>query len=484
MSSTSIPTGTPSGIPASPAGESFGWPKIVGAIVAPLALLGLWSAPFGLEPRAQHALAICCFMVVLWITEAVPHAITGLIGCWMFWAFKVAPIRTAFSGFATSEAPWFLLGALFIGVMVTETGLAKRLAFLVLSWIGKSYSSILLALLLVNFVMTAMIPAGPPRVILLGSLALGVAASFGLGAKSNLAKGLILAVTFSATLNDKTILGSTPAILAHSLIVEHGKVQLLWSQWFIAYLPLGIANMLAIWWYIQRAYKPEKSEMPGGKAAWREQLDALGPWSGREMRAAFWTGLAILLWSTDKLHGLGPGVIGMGVGLAATLPVIGAATMEDLKKVNFFIILFMGTALSMAEVLRDTGAVGVLSTAMFGAVEPMMNSLSNATWVLYWSGFVAHLLLASETSMVSVSMPVIMQFAHDTSLNPMALGLIWSVATGGKLFIYQSLVLIAGYTFNSYGAKEIAKIGAFFLFFQFVMLLLTVNFYWPLLGIR
>jgi solute carrier family 13 (sodium-dependent dicarboxylate transporter), member 2/3/5 len=469
---------------AAPAQERFGAIKIAGAIAAPLALLALWSANLGLEPRGQHALAICAFMVVLWITETVPHAITGLIGCWLFWALKVAPIRVAFSGFASSEAPWFLLGALFIGIMVTETGLARRLAFQVLAWIGKSYSSILLALLLVNFVMTAMIPAGPPRVILLGSLALGVAASFGFGAKSNLAKGLILAVTFSATLNDKTILGSTPAILAHSLIIEHGKVSLLWSQWFLAYLPLGTANLLAIWWYVKKFYKPEVEAMPGGKAAWRDQLNALGPWSAREMRAAFWTGLALVLWSTDWAHHLGPGVIGMGVGLAATLPVIGAVKMDDLKKVNFFIVLFMGTALSMAEVLRDSGAVGVISNAMFGMIEPWMTSISNATWVLYWSGFLAHILLASETSMVSVTMPVIMRFAADTQLSPLQMGLIWSMATGGKLFIYQSLVLIAGYTFNSYGAKEIAKIGGFFLFFQFVMLLLIVNFYWPLVGIR
>lgn len=464
--------------------ERFGPMKLAGAIAAPLALLGLWGASFGLEPRGQHALAICAFMVVLWITETVPHAITGLIGSWLFWALGVAPIRVAFSGFAGSEAPWFLLGALFIGVMVTETGLARRLAYQVLAWIGKSYSSILLGLLMVNFVLTAMIPAGPPRVILLGSLALGVAASFGYGPKSTLAKGLILAVTFSATLNDKTILGSTPAIMAHSLIVEHGKVQLLWSQWFLAYLPLGVANLLTIWWYVRKFYKPETEQMPGGKAAWRDQLNALGPWSGPEKRAAFWTALAILLWSTDKIHHLPPGVIGMGVGLAATLPVIGAIGMDELKKVNFFIVLFMGTALSMAEVLRDTGAVGVLSAGMFHLIEPLMTNISNATWVLYWSGFVAHILLASETSMVSVSMPVIMKYAADTGLNPLPMGLVWSMATGGKLFIYQSLVLIAGHTFGSYSVRDIAKIGAFFLFFQFAMLLLIVNFYWPLIGIQ
>jgi hypothetical protein len=76
-----------------------------------------------------------------------------------------------------------------------------------------------------------------------------------------------------------------------------------------------------------------------------------------------------------------------------------------------------------------------------------------------------------------------MNFALENNLNPLALGLIWSFATGGKLFIYQSLVLIAGYTFGAYGARDILKAGAFFLFAEWLLLLLIVPFYWPLLGI-
>lgn len=463
--------------------EAFGLGKMAGAAVAILALPALWFAPLGLEPKVQHALAIASFMVVLWITEVVSHAVTGLIGCWLFWALQVAPIRTSFGGFSSSEAPWFLLGALLIGVMVTESGLARRLSYAVLSRLGTSFSMVLLAFLITNFIMTAMVPAGPPRVILLGSIALGVVASFGMDQKSNVAKALVLGVVFSATLNDKTILGSTPAILARSLMVEHGHIPVYWSQWLIAYLPLGIVNLLAIWWYVQRFYPPERSELPGGKGFLREQLESLGPWTGREKRAAFWTLAAISLWSTDFLHHVSPAIIGLGVGLAATLPGIGAVRGEDLKKLNFLIVIFMGTALSMAEVLRETGAVRVLADFMFRSISPWMESITESTVVLYWAAFAAHLLLASETSMISVTMPVIMNYATTTGLDPLALGLIWSFATGGKLFIYQSLVLIAGYTFGCYNAKDILKIGAFFLILQWLLLLLIVPFYWPLLGI-
>jgi hypothetical protein len=86
--------------------------------------------------------------------------------------------------------------------------------------------------------------------------------------------------------------------------------------------------------------------------------------------------------------------------------------------------------------------------------------------------------------MIAVSMPLVMNFAVKNHLNALALGMIWSFATGGKLFIYQSLVLIAGYTFGSFNAKDVFKIGLFFLITQSLLMLLIVPFYWPLIGIK
>src|SRR3990167_7793072 len=137
-----------------PESNLIGRAKIIGGVLGILLLPTLWFAPLPLEPRAQHALAIAGFMVVFWITEVLPHAMTGLLGCWLFWTLQVAPIRTAFGGFSSSEAPWFLLGALLIGVMVTESGLARRLAFTILSLVGSSFSHILLAFIITNFILT------------------------------------------------------------------------------------------------------------------------------------------------------------------------------------------------------------------------------------------------------------------------------------------------------------------------------------------
>jgi anion transporter len=426
--------------------------------------------------------AIATLLIAFWITEILPHAITGLLGCWLFWALGVVPPRVALGGFS-SDAPWFLLGALFIGAMATESGLAKRLAYTMLSSVGASFPRILMAFILTSFLMTFMIPAGPPRVILLGTIVLGVVKTYGVEPTSNVAKSLILAVTFSASLFDKGIIGSTPSILARNLITEFGHVPVSWSQWFIAYAPLDLFNIVITWWILRRMFPPETNELPGGIGVIHKEQARLGPWTESEKKAAFWIVVGVSIWATDFIHHLNPAIVGLGVGLVATFPRVGVLTRDQVGKINFLIFLFMGSTISLAEVLRETGAVKVLSEALFGYIGPMLTTTFNSTLVLYWSAFVSHLVLASETAMISITMPALMEFALSNDHNPLAIGMLWTFAVGGQLFIYQSLVLIAGYSFGCFNARDVFRLGAFFLIVENLMLLILVPFYWPLIGI-
>jgi di/tricarboxylate transporter len=125
----------------------------------------------------------------------------------------------------------------------------------------------------------------------------------------------------------------------------------------------------------------------------------------------------------------------------------------------------------------------VLAGVLFGYIGPMINTAFHSTLVLYWTAFVAHLVLASETAMVSITIPALMEFALNNGLNPLVIGMLWTFAVGGQLFIYQSLVLIAGYSFGCFNASDVFKLGAFFLIAENLALLILVPFYWPLIGI-
>jgi di/tricarboxylate transporter len=102
---------------------------------------------------------------------------------------------------------------------------------------------------------------------------------------------------------------------------------------------------------------------------------------------------------------------------------------------------------------------------------------------MYWGGFVYHFLLASEISMLGTSMPLVMEFAKLHGMNPLMLGLLWTFSAGGKLFAYQSGVLVLGYSYGYFEARDLVRIGAWLTVLEFLILLLLVPFYWPLIGI-
>jgi di/tricarboxylate transporter len=77
--------------------------KLVPTLAVPIAL---WFLPLQLNPKAQHAIAITVFMILAWATEVMDHGLTGLIGCYLFWALGVARFDVAFGGFA-DDSPGF-----------------------------------------------------------------------------------------------------------------------------------------------------------------------------------------------------------------------------------------------------------------------------------------------------------------------------------------------------------------------------------------
>src|SRR6058998_1801535 len=128
--------------------------KVLCVVVPPI----IWFTPLQIEPVARHALAITSFMLLAWITEAIDYALAGLIGCYLFWALNVVAFNVAFCGFAT-DTPWFLFGATLFGVMATKSGLARRLAFLIMQEVGGTYAGILFGLVTTDFLLTFIVPS-------------------------------------------------------------------------------------------------------------------------------------------------------------------------------------------------------------------------------------------------------------------------------------------------------------------------------------
>jgi len=231
--------------------------------------LALWFAPLGIEPRMQGALAITSFMILSWMTNLMEYAIAGFIGCLLYWALGVAPPATAFGGFANSTT-WFIFAALLLGAISFKSGLPQRIGNFIVTRVGFSYSRILLGLILTDFLLTFIVPTGTGRVVIMATIAIGLIKLFGVSSGSNVARGIFLIVTYTATIFDKMIIAGAAAITARGIIIEVGGVEVTWTGWFFAFLPSAIATIVFAWWYTIWMFPPEVESLEGK----REQVHA------------------------------------------------------------------------------------------------------------------------------------------------------------------------------------------------------------------
>ena len=192
---------------------------------------------------------------------------------------------------------------------------------------------------------------------------------------------------------------------------------------------------------------------------------------------------AIGLWMTDFIHHTPAPMIGLGIGLLSLMPRIGVLDVDDARRVNYLPIFFVAAATSLSNVLVQTKALDVVTTVLFDWMKPHITGGLGSTMILYWSAFAYHIIIGNEIAMLSTSIPILMQYAREHAINPLTLGMIWTFGAGPKIFMYESAVLVVGYSYGYFSNRDMIKVGAILSVVTALILLLLVPLYWPLIGI-
>ena len=295
-------------------------------------------------------------MVVYWMTDTIEPGMTALTGCFLFWALQVVPSSVAFSGFARST-PWYFFGALLMGQAASRTGLAQRIAALVLHRIGTSYSRLLLSFILLVVCLQFVIPSGSAQLAIVAPVVIGIIATFQIEPHSNMAKGLFITVTYTCSIFNKMILSGVAPILARGIVEEQTGISILWSQWVVAFLPITVFTIMACWLTARWLY-PDETPMAtaGQEAAQSHVFEATTAWRRDERIALIWLLVALILWATDFLHHTSPGLIALGVGLLLAFPKIGLLDTKEIRSANLLLIIFVGGDAQHGQCTRrDTG---------------------------------------------------------------------------------------------------------------------------------
>ena len=161
----------------SPAEERFEkGRRTVGLFLAPIVALVFLALPLDMEPQQQTLAGVLLGVIVLWITEAVPIPVGGLLGVAAVVLLGVAPADDVLAPFGSSTVFTFI-GAFILAQAMLTHGLARRFAFRILSLpgVGKTTTRVIIAFGAITCALSAFV-SNTATVAMLLPTALGILA--------------------------------------------------------------------------------------------------------------------------------------------------------------------------------------------------------------------------------------------------------------------------------------------------------------------
>ena len=204
----------------------------------PIVLAAMLLIPFDLDPNQHRLAAILAFVIVWWVTEAIPIPVTALLGVTLCALLEATPppeegdssVDVVFSLF-TDDTIFLFIGSFIIAQAMLVHGLHRRLAYRVLAMrqVGGSTFRIILAFGLIGAV-TSPVMSNTAAAAMMLPIALGVMGVVG-GMVAKQAGGdkdperlrfgaaLMLVITYGITVGGLLLpIGSPPNLIGRELL--------------------------------------------------------------------------------------------------------------------------------------------------------------------------------------------------------------------------------------------------------------------------
>ena len=431
--------------------------------------------------RANYAmLAIFVASIILWITEAVPNYLTALLVILGLVLTKVTSQKEAFAQLG-HPVMWLNILSFVLASMLVKTKVAKRLALWFVIRFGHSASGVFFSFLVINIILSAFISATTVKAAILLPIFMVVAAVYGAsnGNRNNFGRNLVLQNLFQVNIGANGFLtGSGAHLLAASLIGgAMGMTSISYSDWFVAAFPMTLIQLLLGWWIGVKLIFPipkeeRKPQIEGGLELLRKELLAMGKMDKEEIKSiAIFAGV-LLLWATDKLHGIDATTVAFIGAIIALLPGVGVVKWNDVD-IPWHLMLFSAGAYAIGTGLDVTALPKSMVDVMFNGL-----GITETTpfWVLYLllTGMMlfSALLFQSKTMRTLVFVPIAIGVAQKFGYPIMSLAfpvalLIEHVYT----LPFNSKPAALLYTTNHYSWSDTFRFGITMMLVGWVMII-------------
>ena len=449
-------------------------------VAAPLIVFGavlLAPTPDGLTVQGQRALAVMALAVVLWATEMVPVALTGIAGMVLLVLVKAVPnVEQALYGFS-QPVSYFLIGILTLGLAVQQSGLAVRMATYLTRLAAGSPGKLYVQMLFTFAALTFALPSASTRGAIMVHIYEQVLAHWRIPQDSPLNKAVMMGMGSLNRLGSTALLvgGITP-VVASSLLGDFS-----WTGWFalmaVPFYTVLVFGGLALFLSYRSGFWLK--DLPGG------ELLRLGPVTLAEKKAAAIALGTAFLWFSDFAHGLPPAVPALIAMCAILSPGIGVLSWRDLERnLGWSIFIVVATSLSLANALVATGAAAWFAETLVGGVGGLRGSPLLLLLAISGAAALVRLMMPNIVGYLAFLIPVAMSTGQSLGLNPLVCGLA-VVVVGDSVVYYPAGSTASVIIFHraNISAPEVFRFGIIMTLVAIAVLFVVVLPYWNLIGL-
>ena len=495
-----------------PGGPWMARAKLVGVPLVVLLLLFFhlrWCGPIAFFDNASGVkdvgklytvTGIFMFSLVLWLTEAIPSYLTSFIIIVATVLFGVLDMKSTFA-YLGEPVMVLNIASFILASALVVTGLAKRIALLLVIHWGRHLNGIFWAFIALNLVLGAFISATSAKTALLLPLFMVIAAVYGAVAsvdgqvqRNNVGRNLVLQNLLANNVSASGFITGSAANLLAAQLLERAGHKVFYSEWLLALLPLAILQCAVAWYTGTRWIFPIRREdahpkLQGGLERLQDELARLGPLQGAELRAGGVFVGVLALWATDTLHSIPAQIVAMCGAILVLMPAFSGLKRFGVMNWNqtdipWHMLMFSWGAYVLGGIMDSTHIVDLGMAALFGHL-----GISAATpkWLVFvvlatLFGF-SSLISESKTARTMIMFPMMIATATQFGWDVVGFCLPMAFLINQVYVLYfNSKPANISYLTNMYSMGESARFGLIQLALALVMLVLWTQYAMPLLG--
>ncbi|MCK5237196.1 MAG: SLC13/DASS family transporter, partial [Deltaproteobacteria bacterium] len=416
--------------------------------------------------------------LILWVSNAIPLAITSLFAIVLVPLLDVIPREDTYGLFG-NEAVFFILGAFILAGAVMQSGLSNRIALAILDRFGSSPKRLLLSIFFLAAVLSFFMSEHAVAAMLF-PIVLEIAKGLELKpGKSGYGKLLFLALAWGCVIGGvATFLGGARVPLAVGILSETTGQTIGFLTYSIAVFPLVVVMLVVGAVLLTRTYPIEIDSVSKAHALLERRIHSIGKVQFKEYAVGTLMAVTVIAWA----------VFGTKVGLAAialiavvALFVFRLVRWKDIEEyVNWGIILMYGGAIVLGTALERSGAALWVAEATIGLLmtSPLIAiALFSLFTLLFTEGI-------SNAAVIAILLPVGIGLTQGFGMDPAIITLAIAVPAGLAFSMPLATPANAIAVSSSYiSVKDMVKVGVIMSAIAWVIFNLLARYYWPLIGL-